>query len=46
MRGLHDGDTLVTNEIGITPAHAGLTVTDPNNNAIPLIAKSHFYLVC
>ena len=26
MRGLHDGDTLVTNEIGITPAHAGLTV--------------------
>ena len=46
MRGLLGQPGRNDKLVGITPAHAGLTVTDPNNNAIPLIAKSHFYLVC
>ena len=45
MRGSQCGATTSLSRIGIIPAHAGLTLKNPNNDAILSVSNPIFYLV-
>ena len=45
MRGSHLADAIGAASVGIIPAHAGLTLKNPNNDAILSVSNPIFYLV-